>query len=165
MLHLLFPLIMSIISNQLEITSTAFKNNEIIPEKYTCEGNNINPPLSIKNIPSNTKSVVLIMDDPDASKNTFDHWIVWNIGNKGDEIKIEENSVNPGTQGKNGKGENGYTGPCPPQGVHHYHFKVYALDVILNNSMNDDKNAVEKAMQSHIIATGELIGLYQKKNK
>src|SRR5882672_9711576 len=96
----------------LEISSPAFSNNGSIPMKYTCEGNDINPPLAIKNIPPGTKSLTLIVDDPDAPKGTFDHWVIWNINPT---ESISENSA-PGTQGKNGMGANAYKGPCPPTG-------------------------------------------------
>lgn len=151
---------MALVMNKtLIIKSPAFENDGYIPEKYSCEGININPPLTIKNIPANAKSIALIMDDPDAPKGTFDHWIVWNI--KPVE-SINENSA-PGTQGLNGKKENKYTGPCPPSGIHHYHFKVYALDTLLDLPENSDKAALRKAMESHILAEGELVGLYERK--
>lgn len=150
------PLIMK---NTLTIKSPAFENDSYIPEKYSCDGSNINPPLTIKNIPSNAKSIALIMDDPDAPKGTFDHWIMWNMELVTD---IEENSA-PGAQGLNGRKENKYTGPCPPSGIHHYHFKVYALDKILDIPENSDKAALQKAMEGHILAEGELIGLYERK--
>lgn len=132
-----------------------------IPLRYTCEGENINPPLVIENYPVETKSLVLIMDDPDATNGTFDHWIAWNI-TPGAAI-VEGESV--GVEGSNGKGSNGYVGPCPPSGVHHYYFKVYALDRILDLKPGANKKTVENAMQGHIIAKGELIGLYEKQNK
>ena len=151
---------MAIVANKtLTVNSPAFENNQSIPPKYTCDGSNINPALTIKDIPKETQSLVLVMDDPDVPKGTFDHWIMWNIPVK---EKIEENSA-PGTQGKNSKGENQYYGPCPPSGAgHHYHFHVYALDTKLNLSANTDSGALLKAMNGHIIGQGELIGTYKK---
>lgn len=133
-------------------------DNDFIPSKYTCTGANVSPPLSIGLIPENTKSFALIMEDPDAPMGTFDHWIVWNIPPK---RSIEENSA-PGIQGKNGRKENKYTGPCPQSGTHHYHFKVYALDTKLELKEDAGKKDLEEAMKDHVISSGELIGLYKK---
>jgi Raf kinase inhibitor-like YbhB/YbcL family protein len=142
----------------LVISSTAFSNNGMIPREYTCEGGGKNPPLSISGYPQTTKSLVVIVEDPDTDKGTFDHWVVWNI--KPAE-SIGENSV-PGTEGKNGEGKLGYKGPCPPTGKHRYFFKVYALDTMLNLEKGSTKKQVEDAMQGHILADGVLIGLYEK---
>ncbi|MGZ3864507.1 MAG: YbhB/YbcL family Raf kinase inhibitor-like protein [Bacteroidia bacterium] len=150
---------MAIVSNTtLKVKSPAFEHNGHIPEKYTCEGQNINPAISVTDIPKGTESLALIMDDPDAPKGTFDHWIMWNISPQGE---INENGA-PGVQGKNGRGENKYTGPCPPSGNHHYHFKIYALDTKLDIPALTNKNGLLKAMTGHIIASGELIGVYKK---
>jgi Raf kinase inhibitor-like YbhB/YbcL family protein len=140
------------------ITSPAFASGESIPVRYTCEGENSNPPLSIKNIPSETKSLALIIEDPDASSGVFAHWVVWNIRPT---ETIRENTV-PGTQGKNGFNNMKYQGPCPPSGTHRYFFKVYALDTLLNISPGSLKTHVEMAMKDHILAKGELMGLYHK---
>jgi hypothetical protein len=143
----------------LKVKSTAFTNDQPIPAMYTCEGDNINPPLSVDDIPENTKSLALILDDPDAPKGTFVHWVMWNIPV---ERTIAENSA-PGVQGANGRKESRYTGPCPPSGTHHYHFKFFALDTKLDLKEGSDKPALLRAMDGHILASGELIGLYQKK--
>jgi len=142
----------------LTVKSPAFANNDLIPVKYTCEGSNINPEINIRDIPQDAKSLALILDDPDAAKGTFDHWVMWNIPVK---EKIEENSA-PGAQGKNGKNENKYAGPCPPSGTHHYHFRIYALDTKLDLPLITDKKALLKAMEGHILSSGELIGIYKK---
>jgi Raf kinase inhibitor-like YbhB/YbcL family protein len=147
----------TIVIGTLRVSSPAFLPNGFIPEKYSCKGQSINPPLTIKNIPAGTKTLALIVDDPDAPKGTFDHWIMWNIEPA---ETIKENTA-PGTQGKNGRGQNAYTGPCPPSGTHHYHFKVYSLDTRLDLGMDAGKAQLEKAMEGHIIAQGELIGLYK----
>jgi Raf kinase inhibitor-like YbhB/YbcL family protein len=144
--------------NMLTVTSTAFASKTSIPKKYTCEGENVNPPLTISGIPSTAKSLVLIMEDPDAPMGTFDHWLVWNI--KPTET-IGENTT-PGTEGKNGKEKTGYTGPCPPTGTHRYFFKVYALDDMLKLESGATKSVVERAMKKHVVAEGELVGLYKK---
>ena len=144
---------------ELKVTSPVFKNNEYIPQRYTCEGNEVNPPLNIKGIPEEAQSLVLIVDDPDAPIGTWDHWIVWNIPPV---EKIEENSV-PGDEGLNDFGKHSYGGPCPPSGTHRYFFKVYALDTKLDLDQNARKRNVEKAMEGHIIAKGEIVGLYSRR--
>lgn len=142
----------------LTVTSSAFKANGMIPAKYTCTGENINPELSISGIPSDAKSLALIMDDPDAPSGDFVHWVMWNIPVQN---TIAENSA-PGVQGMNGRDATGYTGPCPPSGTHHYHFKVYALDAMLDLPTTTDKQGLLKAMDGHILQQGELIGLFKK---
>lgn len=142
----------------LAIKSPSFENQGMIPSQYTCEGDNINPEIDIKNMPANAKTLALIMEDPDAPKGTFDHWIMWNIPVDG---IIKENSA-PGVQGKNGAGENKYTGPCPPTGKHRYLFKIYALDQELSLKEGSTKKMLQDAMKGHILSSGELIGLYQK---
>lgn len=155
---LILIIMATVATKTLTIESPVFTNNNSIPSKYTCDGTNVNPALTIKDIPVETKSLALIMDDPDAPNGTFDHWLMWDIPVR---ENIEENSM-PGIQGKNSKGENKYTGPCPPSGTHHYHFRVYALDTKLNLSPGTDKSALLKAMEDHILAEGELTGLYKK---
>ncbi len=148
----------AILNKPLAIESPAFANNNLIPVKYSCIGSNINPALVITYIPSGTKSLALIIDDPDAPNGTFDHWVMWNIPVI---AVIDENSA-PGIQGKNGTGENKYIGPCPPSGTHHYNFKIYALDTKLNLGAGSDKNTLLKVMDKHILASGGLIGLFKK---
>ena len=143
---------------ELSVSSSAFENNKLIPAKYTCDGEDVNPPLTIEGVPDGAKSLVLIVDDPDAPMGTFDHWVVWNIPPTS---KIEENAV-PGTEGVNDFRKRSYGGPCPPYGTHRYFFKVYALDTKLDLSPNSRKKDVEKAMQGHVLAKGELIGLYRR---
>ncbi len=141
------------------VKSPAFANNERIPAKYTCKGDNVNPSLTIDDIPANTQSLALIMDDPDAPSGTYVHWVMWNIPVS---TPIGENSA-PGTQGRNSRDESKYTGPCPPSGTHRYFFKVYALDTRLNNlGTNSGKQDLLNAMQGHVLASGELVGLYGK---
>ena len=144
----------------LMITSPAFENGGDIPALYTCEGADKNPPLNIDGWPEGTKSIALIMDDPDAPGKTFDHWIVWNIK---PHKSIEERSV-PGKAGRNSLGKSAYTGPCPPSGTHRYFFKVYALDTLLDLPDTSDKKSLEHAMEKHILAYGELIGKYKKRS-
>jgi Raf kinase inhibitor-like YbhB/YbcL family protein len=144
---------------ELIVKSPAFANNGFIPTKHTCDGEDVNPPLNIEGIPDGTQSLILIVDDPDAPMGTWDHWIVWNIPPSG---KIEENSV-PGVEGLNDFRKHSYGGPCPPSGTHRYFFKVYALDTKLNLNANSRKKDLEKAMQGHILAKGELIGRYSRR--
>jgi Raf kinase inhibitor-like YbhB/YbcL family protein len=143
----------------LNVKSPVFEDNKSIPSKYSCDGDEVNPPLTIEGIPPATKTLALVVDDPDAPMGTFDHWIVWNIPPEG---KITENSV-PGTQGLNSGRQQGYIGMCPPSGTHRYFFKVYALDVNLDLKPNQTrKKDLEKAIQGHILVKGELIGLYRR---
>lgn len=143
----------------LTVTSSSFSNNGNIPKKYTCQGEQINPPLKISSIPSGTKTLALILHDPDAEmQGGFTHWVVWNIPANGN---MPEN-FKGADQGWNGAHKNGYIGMCPPSGVHHYHFMVYALNTRLTLDKNTDKAGLEKAMTGHILGTGELVGLYEK---
>jgi hypothetical protein len=144
---------------ELTITSSVFENKGVIPAKYTCDGEDVNPPLSVDGVPEGTESLVLIVDDPDAPMGTWDHWVVWNIPPA---KKIEENSV-PGTEGLNDFGKHSYGGPCPPSGTHRYFFKFYALDRKLDLPSNSRKRNVEKAMEEHILAKGQIIGLYSRR--
>ena len=148
---------------ELVITSDAFKNNEMIPATYTCEGDDNSPPLNIENVPFNSVSFALIMDDPDAPSGTFVHWIAWNIPISN---QIPTNGLPEGAvQGVNDFGNNNYGGPCPPSGKHRYFFKIYALDTPLDISEKSDKQDLEKAMEGHILAEGKLVGLYEKQGK
>ena len=148
--------------SKLSITSPAFLPNGMIPSKYTCDGADVNPPLSIGNIPEKTKSLALIVDDPDAPMGIWVHWIVWNIGPGTKEIP--ENSVPQGAlQGRNDFGKQGYGGPCPPSGTHRYFFKLYALDSSLTEKPGATKAQIEEAMRGHVRAQAELIGLYKRK--
>jgi len=140
------------------ISSPAFQHEEFIPSKYTCDGENINPSLEIDHIPEGTETLALIMEDPDAPKGTFDHWLLWNIFPKS---PIMENSI-PGISGTNGAGKTGYHGPCPPSGSHRYYFYVFALDAKLDLEVGADKKALQEAMKPHILAKGNLMGRYQR---
>ena len=142
----------------LSVGSPAFKNGEFIPVKYTCNGEDVNPSLTIEGLSKETKSMVLIVDDPDAPMGTWDHWIVFNIQPTN---RIEENTI-PGIEGVNTWQRHSYGGPCPPSGTHRYFFKVYALDSLLTLNSSVHKKDVEKAMQDHLLAKGELVGLYSR---
>lgn len=143
----------------MRISSPAFKQEGMIPVKYTCDGINISPPLDVEDIPKEAQCLALIVEDPDASNGTWVHWIVWNIPVT---HHLKENNVH-GTQGVNDFRKYNYGGPCPPSGTHHYFFKVYALDELLVLPATTNRLQLERAMDDHILAFGELIALYQRK--
>jgi Raf kinase inhibitor-like YbhB/YbcL family protein len=140
------------------ISSSVFKEGEMIPAKYTCDGTNINPPLAIAGIPEEAKSLAIIVDDPDAPAGTWVHWVAWNIPVT---HHLKEDHV-PGLEGINDFGDQHYGGPCPPSGTHRYFFKIYALDAILDLPVKTRKEQLERAMSEHIIGFGELTGLYKR---
>jgi hypothetical protein len=149
----------------LTLTSPSFKTGEPIPAVYTCVGRSVSPKLDWSGAPAGAQSFALIMDDPDAPGGTFVHWVIYNIPassaglaeNAGAEAQPADGSL----QGKNSAGRVGYIGPCPPSGAHRYYFKLYALDAKLEQeSMN--KETLLKAMQGHILAQGELMGIFKK---
>ena len=142
----------------LTITSDAFNNMGFIPPKYTCDGVNVNPPLHIKNIPRETISMVLIVEDPDAPIRPWIHWMVWNVPPSS---SIKENK-SLGIEGVNDFRKSKYMGPCPPSGTHHYHYKVYALNELLDLNYNIDKDRLLKVISSKVIGCGELVGLYKR---
>ncbi len=152
----------------MKLKSSVFENNTSIPPRYTCDGENINPPLTISEIPKGTISLVLIVDDPDIPNvvkekmniHTYDHWILFNI--PPDTTEIAENSTAHGVQGINSNGDNTYTGCCPPDKEHRYFFKLYALDTMLDLPEGSTKQEVETAMKEHIIEQTELVGKYNR---
>jgi Raf kinase inhibitor-like YbhB/YbcL family protein len=148
-------------TGDLKITSAAFLHEGNIPSLYTCDGENINPPLHVGNLPEGAKTLAIIMEDPDAPNGTFDHWLAWNIP---PENPIEENRP-AGISGKNGGGKTGYYGPCPPSGIHRYYFYVFALDAHLSLKAGAGKKDLKDAMETHILAKGTLMGHYQKREK
>lgn len=143
---------------ELKISSPAFAHEEMIPSRYTCGGENISPPVEIDQIPKDAKCLAMIVDDPDASGGSFIHWLVWNIPVK---HHLHENEIH-GTEGINDFGKHHYGGPCPPGGTHRYFFKIYALDSLLDLPQDARKAQLERAMNDHILAFGELIGLYSR---
>ncbi|PIP92366.1 YbhB/YbcL family Raf kinase inhibitor-like protein [Candidatus Wolfebacteria bacterium CG18_big_fil_WC_8_21_14_2_50_39_7] len=146
----------------MKISSPAFANNSYIPQKYTCDGQDINPSLEIKEVPEEAVSLVLIVDDPDVARGTFLHWLVFNIEPTVSLIK-ENEAPKGGIQGLNDFGKENYGGPCPPSGTHRYFFKVYALDKNLDLEAGSDLKKVDKEMKDHILGEAQLIGLYQRK--
>jgi Raf kinase inhibitor-like YbhB/YbcL family protein len=143
-------------ASSISITSPAFRPGGDIPAKFTCNGANESPPLQIEGIPSETKSLVLIVDDPDAPRGLFTHWIAWNIDPKTTEVA--ENRAPAGAlQGMNDFGKRNYAGPCPPSGRHRYFFKIFALDAKLELKPNTHRAELDAAMHGHILAQGELM--------
>lgn len=146
----------------MKLTSPVFYENTTIPPKYTCDGENINPPLTISDVPEDTISLALIVDDPDAVSGTFVHWTVWNIDPTITEIK--ENSIpGDGFEGATSAGHAGYCPPCPPFGTHRYCFKLYAIDTRLDPDVKMTKEKLEAAMKNHVLAKAELMGVYARK--
>lgn len=147
--------------NMIKITSPAFKHGEMIPKKYSCDGENVNPPLTMANAPAETKSFILIVDDPDAPSGTWTHWLVFNIDPKITAIKENLVPVNA-VLGTNSFNRLPYGGPCPPSGSHRYFFKVFALDSMLDLKEWAKRGEVENAMKDHVIDQGELMGKYSR---
>ncbi len=145
----------------MRLTSPEFENNNLIPVKFTCEGEDINPALDIHGIPAGTEELALIVDDPDAPMGTWVHWVAYNIPVVS---HIKENSV-PGTLGVNNSGKKEYHGPCPPSGTHRYFFKIYSLDKKIDLPLGLSKAALEQAMAGHILDKAELIGLYKRSSR
>jgi Raf kinase inhibitor-like YbhB/YbcL family protein len=152
-----------------KLTSNAFPHGGEIPAKYTCEGQDISPPLAWTDVPPNARSLVLIVDDPDAPdpaapKMTWVHWVLYNIPLGAGSLPEGAKELPPGTlQGLNDWKRTGYGGPCPPVGRHRYFFKLYALDAMLPNLGQVAKAKLEAAMKPHVIAHTELMGTYQKR--
>lgn len=146
----------------MKLTSSAFENSQYIPSKYTCDGVNVNPPLLIVGAPENTKSLVLIVDDPDAMNGDWTHWTIFNVPPDTKEIK-EDGASAGAIEGKTDFRNPGYGGPCPSSGIHHYQFKLYALDAILSLDAMASKKDIEKAMEGRILAQDLLVGLYKRK--
>ncbi len=144
----------------MEIESPVFKNNKLIPSKYTCDGENVNPPLLIGDVPVNAKSLVLIVDDPDASRGVFVHWTVWNIDPGIKEIK-ENSCPQNAVEGRTDFGRPGYGGPCPPSGTHRYFFKLFALNTTLDIDTSTEASDLEREIEDNILAKTQLVGLYR----
>jgi Raf kinase inhibitor-like YbhB/YbcL family protein len=150
----------------ISLTSSAFIEGAMIPQRYSCDGEDISPPIAWSNVPPGTRSFALICDDPDAPVGTWDHWVVYNIPahvtslNEG----IAEKSIvdNGAVHGNNSWGRIGYGGPCPPSGTHRYFFKIFALDTLLDLKSGSTSSQLVNAMEGHILAQGQLMGRYQR---
>ena len=140
---------------------SCFENKEKIPKKYSCDGEDINPELEIIDIPSETKSHALILDDPDAPARVFTHWVLWQIPVNGNNVKIKEND-SLGIKGMNDAGKLGYIGLCPPSGIHRYYFKVFALNIEIELEEGSIREDLEDEMLGHIIDSAQLVGVYSR---
>jgi len=149
-------------ASSISITSSSFQAGGDIPAKFACGGTNVSPALQIGGVPNEAKSLVLIVDDPDAPRGLFTHWIIWNIDPK--TTRVAENSAPAaGVQGTNDFGKRNYGGPCPPSGTHRYFFKIFALDTKLELKPNARRAELDAAMRGHVLAQGELMGRYSHK--
>lgn len=147
----------------LVVSSSAFSEGQFIPEKYTCDGQNVSPPIKWSGAPEKTKSIGIICEDPDAPSGIFTHWVLYDL--PGTTKELAEGSSGGAKEGMNGFGKKGYGGPCPPAGgAHRYFFRVYALDTESPGNAGSSKEEVIAAMQGHILAEGQLMGRY-KRNK
>src|SRR5882762_7399525 len=144
----------------MRISSLAFRDGEHIPQQYSRYGDDKSPPLRFEGVPANAESLLLIMDDPDASRGLFTHWVVFDIDPKTAEIDEDHAPETPARQGKNSWDETQYGGPRPPSGEHRYFFRLYALNMKLNLPRGSDRERVENAMEGHVIAEAELMGRY-----
>jgi Raf kinase inhibitor-like YbhB/YbcL family protein len=153
---------------EIKIESPAFKEGEMIPPQFTCDGENISPPLKWSSIPEGTKSLAIIIDDPSAPGGTFVHWVVYNIPADVRElpadVRLNKNIPGRAVEGTNHFGEEDYGGPCPPKGVHTYFFRIYAADTTFQLKAGAGKKALMEAMEGHILAEGYLTGKYERKN-
>lgn len=153
----------------MKLESTSFSNNGSIPKQYTCDGEDLSPPLSWSEPPAETKSFVLICDDPDAPFGTFVHWVLYNLPPETRQLSenMSRNAEfsNGAVHGKTDFGKLGYGGPCPPSGTHRYFFKLYALDRQLDLGSGATKKQVEAAMKGHVLASAELMGRYTRQSK
>lgn len=164
-LYPIFVLLTQTIS-AMELTSSAFNNEGLIPSKYTCNGENVSPPIEWGGAPKNTKSFALLMDDPDAPIGTVDHWVVFNIPATTTSFPEAISSYPEGTQlGHNFSKKNTYGGPCPPDKEHRYFFKLYALDTLLNLKAGVSKADVLAAIKGHVLVEAQLIGKYDQPRK
>jgi Raf kinase inhibitor-like YbhB/YbcL family protein len=144
-----------------KLSSHAFQDSGLIPQKFTCQGDNVSPELNWSEAPANTRSFALIMDDPDAPGGTFTHWVLFDI--PADQKQSAEGASSIGMSGNNGLNRTGYMGPCPPSGIHRYYFRLYALDgPSLNLKEGASRSDVETAIKNHVIGAADTMGRYEK---
>ena len=150
----------------IQLTSEAFSDGTMIPKRFTCDGADISPPLSWSDLPTETGSLALICDDPDAPVGTWDHWVLFNIPATAtglpEDVSAKASLDDGSIHGNNSWGRPGYGGPCPPGGTHRYFFKLYALDTKLDLKTGATKSQLVKAMEGHILAQGQLMGTYRR---
>ena len=147
----------------MNLTSPDFSEGGNIPERFTCDGKDISPTLKIDGIPKEAKSLVLIVDDPDAPGGNFTHWLIWNIVPDLTEIVANKLPAHA-LQGVNDFGKSKYSGPCPPAGIHRYYFRLYALDTTLTLPQGSKRKVVDSAIKGHTIAEATLMGRYARKS-
>jgi Raf kinase inhibitor-like YbhB/YbcL family protein len=151
------------VATSLNVTSSAFGNNAVIPPRYTCSGDDISPPIGWRGAPGGTQSVALTVIDRDAPGGRFVHWVLFNLPASTSELAEGGPPPEGGVQGRNDFGSNGYRGPCPPPGApHHYHFNVYALDANLSLRSGASESAFEDAIKGHVLGTGQLVGTFKR---
>jgi len=150
----------------MEIKSSSFNHEDMIPSKYTCDGQNISPPLLWIGAPEKTKSFALICDDPDAPVGLWVHWVLFdipaNVSALPEKVSCQEDIAGLGKNGKNTSGKFGYDGPCPPGGTHRYYFKLYALDTVLNLKPGSTKDELLNAIKGHVLSEAQLMGRYKR---
>ena len=152
----------------MDLSSSAFQNGGNIPAKYTCDGSNVSPPLAWKDMPGGTQSLALVVEDPDAPSGVYAHWVVFGIPPTAD--GLPENASAKGLpsgakQGRNSVGQTGWSGPCPPSGVHHYVFTLYAVNVPLDLKPGAERSDVDNATRGHVLTETKLTGLYSRRKK
>ncbi|HVL87938.1 MAG TPA: YbhB/YbcL family Raf kinase inhibitor-like protein [Candidatus Thermoplasmatota archaeon] len=148
---------------QIVVASSAFEEGASIPARYTCQGDDVSPPLSFRNVPGAARALALVMDDPDAPGGTFTHWLAWNIPATKAAIAGDEDLSRFARLGANDFGKIGYGGPCPPSGTHRYVFKVYATRELLDLPTGASRDALLEALEGRVLARGELVGTYAKR--
>jgi Raf kinase inhibitor-like YbhB/YbcL family protein len=143
------------------LESSAFGHAQAIPSEHTCDGEDLSPPLTWKNVPEETRSLALIVDDPDAPGGVFTHWVAWGLEPGAGGLGLGEAAP---VEGRNDFGTSGYRGPCPPpgHGRHRYVFRLYALDVAVDPGSGADKAKLERAIEKHVLTTAELVGTYER---
>lgn len=150
----------------IQISSLAFEDGAAIPKIYSCDGDDISPPLSWENVPAGTESLALIVDDPDAPVGTWVHWVAYDIPPESaglpEDVPTAGDLPGGGTQGNNSWKRSGYGGPCPPGGTHRYFFKLYALDTVLGLAEGTTKDQLLQAMEGHVLDEGQLMGTYSR---
>ena len=157
------------VTSAFQLSSPAFKSGDAIPAKYTCDGLNISPPLQWEDVPQNTQSIAIVVDDPDAPSGLWTHWILYNLAPSmrslqervSKDFKLPDGSM----QAENDYGKPGYGGPCPPSGTHHYIFHAYALDKKLTLPEAAKRKAFDRAIEGHVLAKSELTAAYKRQEK
>lgn len=151
-------------AQHITLSSSAFEHGKPIPARYTCDGKDVNPPLSISQVPSTAKTLALIVDDPDAPAGTWSHWLVWNIAPTTSEI-LEGTVPGGSVQGINDFRRSSYGGPCPPSGTHRYFFRLFALDRSLTLGPETTRRSLLSALEGHVVMETELMGTYARTGK